>query len=99
LFGAKKGAILISNQGPIPLFTQKSGVVFKGGNGKIGLNWQETHRRDKEMAKHTEAGKQKSNGNGLEQNLWLMADKLRKNIDAAEYMHIVVGLIFLKYIS
>lgn len=51
------------------------------------------------MAKHTDAGKQKSNGNGLEQNLWLMADKLRKNIDAAEYMHIVVGLIFLKYIS
>jgi type I restriction enzyme M protein len=51
------------------------------------------------MAKHTDARKQKSNGNGLEQNLWLMADRLRKNIDAAEYKHIVLGLIFLKYIS
>jgi type I restriction enzyme M protein len=35
----------------------------------------------------------------LEQTLWLAADKLRKNMDAAEYKHIVLGLIFLKYIS
>jgi type I restriction enzyme M protein len=31
--------------------------------------------------------------------LWQAADKLRKNIDAAEYKHIVLGLIFLKYVS
>lgn len=35
----------------------------------------------------------------LEKHLWKAADKLRKNIDAAEYKHIVLGLIFLKYIS
>src|SRR5512147_1989398 len=35
----------------------------------------------------------------FEATLWLTADKLRKNIDAAEYKHIVLGLIFLKYIS
>ncbi len=35
----------------------------------------------------------------LEQKLWKTADKLRKNIDAAEYKHVVLGLIFLKYIS
>ena len=35
----------------------------------------------------------------LEKKLWKAADKLRKNIDAAEYKHIVLGLIFLKYIS
>jgi len=35
----------------------------------------------------------------LEKQLWKAADKLRKNIDAAEYKHIVMGLIFLKYIS
>jgi len=35
----------------------------------------------------------------LEKQLWKAADKLRKNIDAAEYKHIVQGLIFLKYIS
>ncbi|MFW9614532.1 MAG: type I restriction-modification system subunit M N-terminal domain-containing protein, partial [Macellibacteroides fermentans] len=35
----------------------------------------------------------------LEKKLWKAADKLRKNIDAAEYKHVVLGLIFLKYIS
>ncbi len=35
----------------------------------------------------------------LEKQLWKAADKLRKNIDAAEYKHVVLGLIFLKYIS
>ena len=31
--------------------------------------------------------------------MWAAADKLRNNMDAAEYKHIVLGLIFLKYIS
>ena len=35
----------------------------------------------------------------LEAQLWKAADKLRKNIDAAEYKHVVLGLIFLRYIS
>lgn len=51
------------------------------------------------MAKKSDS----KNGNGttigFEQTLWLTADRLRKNIDAAEYKHIVMGLIFLKYIS
>jgi type I restriction enzyme M protein len=46
----------------------------------------------------------KSNSNnganlGFEQTLWQAADKLRSNMDAAEYKHVVLGLIFLKYIS
>jgi type I restriction enzyme M protein len=36
---------------------------------------------------------------GFEAKLWLAADKLRSNMDAAEYKHVVLGLIFLKYIS
>lgn len=35
----------------------------------------------------------------IETAMWSAADKLRKNIDAAEYKHVVLGLIFLKYIS
>ena len=35
----------------------------------------------------------------LEKTLWATADKLRNNMDAAEYKHVVLGLIFLKYIS
>ena len=45
----------------------------------------------------------KSKANGpepkLETTLWAAADKLRGHMDAAEYKHVVLGLIFLKYIS
>lgn len=36
---------------------------------------------------------------GFEEKLWQAADKLRNNMDAAEYKHVVLGLIFLKYVS
>ena len=36
---------------------------------------------------------------GLEAKLWQAADKLRNNMDAAEYKHVVLGLLFLKYVS
>src|SRR3989454_1147552 len=36
---------------------------------------------------------------GFEARLWQAADALRNNMDAAEYKHVVLGLIFLKYIS
>ncbi len=46
---------------------------------------------------------QGKNGNGanlgFETKLWQAADKLRNNMDAAEYKHVVLGLMFLKYIS
>jgi len=47
------------------------------------------------MAKTKQENKEQS----LEKTLWQAADKMRKNMDAAEYKHIVLGLIFLKYIS
>ena len=46
------------------------------------------------------AEKQNGGANlGFEAKLWLAADKLRGHMDAAEYKHVVLGLIFLKYIS
>ena len=36
---------------------------------------------------------------GFEQQIWKAADKLRGNLDASEYKSVVLGLIFLKYIS
>ena len=39
-----------------------------------------------------------SNNTTFEQKLFKAADKLRKNIDAAEYKYVVLGLIFIKYI-
>ena len=45
-------------------------------------------------------GKNRSGPNGeIEAKLWAAADALRNNMDAAEYKHVVLGLIFLKYIS
>ena len=47
-------------------------------------------------------GSRKSDTNanlGFEAKLWAAADALRNNMDAAEYKHVVLGLIFLKYIS
>ena len=54
------------------------------------------------MAKKVGKDQEKSNNGanlGFEQQLWQMADKLRGHMDAAEYKHVVLGLIFLKYIS
>ncbi len=51
--------------------------------------------RDEDMAKKNENGANL----GFEEKLWQAADKLRGNMDAAEYKHVVLGLIFLKYIS
>ncbi|MBL8819950.1 MAG: SAM-dependent DNA methyltransferase [Planctomyces sp.] len=52
------------------------------------------------MAKKKASAKSDSTANlGFEAKLWLAADKLRNNMDAAEYKHVVLGLIFLKYIS
>jgi type I restriction enzyme M protein len=53
------------------------------------------------MAKKSTIPTKPSNGAnlGFEQQLWAAADKLRGHMDAAEYKHVVLGLIFLKYIS
>lgn len=55
------------------------------------------------MAKKKTAKKTNKNGNsanlGFEQTLWAAADKLRGHMDSSEYKHVVLGLIFLKYIS
>jgi len=36
---------------------------------------------------------------GIESKLWEAADKLRGSVDSAEYKHVVLGLVFLKYVS
>jgi type I restriction enzyme M protein len=53
------------------------------------------------MARQRKSAAKNSNGAnlGFEATLWAAADKLRGHMDAAEYKHVVLGLIFLKYIS
>ncbi|QDU46860.1 hypothetical protein Mal52_53830 [Symmachiella dynata] len=52
------------------------------------------------MAKKKATNAKNGNGAnlGFETKLWQAADKLWNNIDGAEYKHVVLGLIFLKYI-
>jgi len=56
-------------------------------------------RAGKTGASGKKEAKSSSANLGFEAKLWLTADKLRNNMDAAEYKHVVLGLIFLKYIS
>ncbi len=52
------------------------------------------------MARAKKAGKANANEPlGFEQKLWAAADKMRGHMDPAEYKHVALGLIFLKYIS
>jgi type I restriction enzyme M protein len=53
------------------------------------------------MTGKKKADRKNSNGGnlGFEEKLWAAADKLRGHMDASEYKHVVLGLIFLKYIS
>lgn len=56
--------------------------------------------RSKRVSRDKNSGKNANGANlGFEQTLWQAADKLRGNMDAADYKHVALGLIFLKYIS
>jgi type I restriction enzyme M protein len=60
------------------------------------------HRKKFRLRSRPTMAKPKSKANStnrIEPILWQAADKLRGNLDAAEYKHVVLGLIFLKYIS
>lgn len=56
----------------------------------------EKQKTVEEITKKVEAPKV---GLGFEKELWAAADKMRGNVDVSEYKHIVLGLLFLKYVS
>src|SRR6476620_4388907 len=60
-------------------------------------------RRSKQDNGNTKPAQAKSNGNGanlgFEAQMFLAADKLRKNLEPSDYKHVALGLIFLKHIS
>ncbi len=62
-------------------------------HGLMAANSVISYIKEEKMAKNN------NKTENFEQTLFKAADKLRKNMDAAEYKHIVLGLIFLKYIS
>jgi type I restriction enzyme M protein len=72
--------------------------------GELPADTPKCGARGKQMARNARrTSSPKNDGNtanlGFEAKLWAAADALRNNMDAAEYKHVVLGLIFLKYIS
>jgi type I restriction enzyme M protein len=81
-------------------------VRARGRSDSASLVGAEPVAKQAAISKAPRKAKASSAGNGtanpgFEAKLWLTADKLRNNtdIDAAEYKHVVLGLIFLKYIA
>ena len=70
---------------PTGSFIQESSDTFNGGQGPMARKANPKSSNDSPL--------------GLEAKLWQAADKLRDNMDAAEYKHVVLGLLFLKYVS
>jgi type I restriction enzyme M protein len=58
-----------------------------------------TKRSTKKNAGNPKRGASSGAPLGFEEKLWAAADKMRGHMDAAEYKHVVLGLVFLKYIS
>ena len=66
----------------------------------IGTRWTHALRREEASAAKKPAKSAKlATDLPFEAQLWKAADTLRNNMDSAEYKHVVLGLIFLKYIS
>ena len=65
-------------------------------------NWPRFARPPEEkedLVAKKKAKKEKTGSLGFEAKLWAAADLLRNNMDPAEYKHVVLGLLFLKYIE
>jgi type I restriction enzyme M protein len=68
--------------------------IFFSTGGRISIPHKDTH-----MARTKTNDNGASSALGFEATLWSAAEKLKGNMDAGEYKHVVLGLIFLKYIS
>src|SRR5215467_1268717 len=63
------------------------------------LTTKQSERGRMPQSKTSDAKRNNGANLGFEEKLWQAADKLRGHMDAAEYKHVVLGLVFLKYIS
>src|ERR1700736_1215171 len=72
---------------------------FSAKRASLGQSFQLAVPSQMARAKSNKVSTNNSANIGFEAKLWLAADKLRSNMDAAEYKHVVLGLIFLKYIT
>lgn len=71
----------------------------KNSNSSKGAKTKPSRRESAPPLSNGSPGSGRGGVSGFKEQLWASADKLRGNLDAAEYKHVVLGLIFLKYIS
>ncbi|HEY4497396.1 MAG TPA: class I SAM-dependent DNA methyltransferase [Candidatus Paceibacterota bacterium] len=83
----------------VKIKTIGSGFLYEVGSLSKDLQERIRTTQKKAVEKVVRIGAQKHKDIDFEQELWRAADKLRGNIDASEYKHVVLGLLFLKYVS
>ena len=76
-----------------------SGEERRGDNARESESQRDSDRARKGRTKATPRTNDNGATTGYEAELWAMADALRGSMDASEYKHVALGLIFLKYIS
>ena len=64
----------------------------------MSYSWRSRSRRRTNIAEVATTQTNRGATTGYEAELWAMAGALRSSMDAAEYKHVVLGLVFLKYI-
>lgn len=89
----KKGEIVADNIG------DPSKPTYLIPKSSLSPEIQERIQTEQKKATESVVGKDTHHDLNFEKELWAAADKLRGNIDVSEYKNIVLGLLFLKYIS
>ncbi len=89
----KKGEIIADNIG------DPSKPTYLIPKSSLSQEIQERIQVEQKKATESVVGKDSHHDLNFEKELWAAADKLRGNIDVSEYKNIVLGLLFLKYIS
>lgn len=89
----KKGEIMAENIG------DPSKPTYLIPKSSLSPEIQERIQAEQKKATESVVGKNTHHDLNFEKELWAAADKLRGNIDVSEYKNIVLGLLFLKYIS
>src|SRR3989338_679673 len=95
---AKKVTKLIK-EGRVSAIEKGKGYIIDKDSLPEEIKDQIRKKQEEAAKKITELGKYADHDLEFEKELWKAADKLRGSIDASEYKHIVLGLLFLKYVS
>jgi type I restriction enzyme M protein len=90
---------MLKNKEGIKIKKVGSGFLYEIDSLPLEIKERIVKEQKEAAAKAVKIGQSPQKDIDFEKELWKAADRLRGNIDAAEYKHIVLGLLFLKYVS